>query len=187
MSWDYDEGNDNTTIYSQFIDGLLAAPSLEGINLVFGFENRSNQDKKLPFVCFYFTGGSAVPEQRYGNLDPMLFTWKIIDNLVFEIWASSRVPHQNSLKKAISDQNAAANVLGRVLQALEYQRDQGLRYARGGQEKFDIRWAEISREDLGRGLMLKVPIDMPLTQSPTVLAPVDAVDITEEIVEDIET
>lgn len=174
----YDEGNNNATTYSSFFSGMLAAPSLVGVNMEFGYENRFDQSKPLPFVCFYFTGGQGIPEQRYGNLDPTLFTWKIADQLVFECWAAAANPNQTASLKAAADQDAVGQLIGNVLQALEAQRTNGLRYARGGQEQIQIRWSDVEQTSFARGALVMTPIDIPFTQSPPVLAEVDSAPIT---------
>lgn len=182
----YDEGNNNASTYTSFINGMLKSPNLNGVSMEFGHENRFDESKPLPFVCFYFTGGDAVPEQRYGNLDPTLYTWKLTDNLVFECWAQTANPSGlTAVQKSLADQDAVMQLAGNVLQALDYQRTNGLRYARGGQEAIKFRWAEIEKTSYARGIIFMTPIDIPITQSPPVLAEVDSTPITAQIVAEV--
>ena len=155
---------------------LQSAPTLQGLSVAFGEENISAQDYALPYVCIVPTGGQYVTGQGYIkaadlNIDAI---WGVQTQFDLYLWAHS----EDAAAEAFDHADAVENFRALVLQALQYQRPDGLFY-------FPVseRWQliENAQSRFGRALVLTVQCELSIPGVLPPLAEVDAVDLTQSI------
>lgn len=139
-----------------FFTSFKAAPSLAGASVVFGEESIPAQSQALPLVVVVPQGGPIKKGQGMPVKNLPLGTsriWQVAEAVDILIWTKASGTHALPIDHA----DAVEDVAAFVLQALEYQRPQGLNYEATGRA-----WAtlENGQSRLGRALKLSIRLDV---------------------------
>ncbi len=160
---------------------LQAAPSLQGVSVVFGEEYKNAQEFPLPMVavvpgsCVFktdsFPGYGQVTAPDLDNL------WMLTETISLVCWASVDA-NANPPPTAVQNADAVEDLRVNVLRALQTQALGGLYFVpQSGQ------WQLFNDQSsrYGRAFVRQVAVDITHTTAPYVDATVPCVEITPEI------
>lgn len=156
-------------------NALVAAPTLQGMNVVYGEENDYAQEWPLPLFVVMPSGGPFKPGQGYikGMGQTVAVIWTVDEQIDVATWAVDG-DGSVAIKNATATENAAAT----MLQALAAQRPRGLTY-----RPVARRWATIegALSRYGRGLVLSFVAEIPIPGVTAPTATVTSIEVDESI------
>lgn len=179
-------GTDNSTTIlnkstiSTFFNNLASSPHIvkNNISLVYGEQLRDTQAFPIPLVVFYLdkaTFSDNLFDTNYRDSDPFTsFIWGIKQRARFEVWADSKLTNATFVDHA----DSCWFTLSNVLQALYWQRTNGIKY-----KPLSFGFSVNSKYQftrLGQSLILDVELTFPITYSAPVYEEINEIQITIE-------
>lgn len=159
-----------------FVQSLQAAPTLQGIPVLFGEEFEEDESQNPPLIVVVPLGGPFKQGQAYMKNPPANCTriWGVTDQI--EVWCWGFDPAEGAIN--LDHVDATETLAAQVLQALDSQRPSGLMY-----QPVRRQWLtdDKSFARYGRALVLTFTADIAIPGVTPPTATVTSTDITATI------